>query len=166
MSRDILFKSEDWVFSFRAAGILIRDGRILLQKPKGDDYALIGGHVSAFETASKTLKREYKEEIHADIEVGEMIAVGEIFFPWGERPCHQIGLYYRVELKDPDQIPLSGVFHGYDEWDNERIDLDFCWVPVEELGSLTVYPTELIPHILSGKKEILHFVSRQIQEEA
>lgn len=162
MSRDILFKNEDWVFSFRAAGILIHDGKILLQKPKGDDYALIGGHVSAFETASETLVREYKEEIHADVEVKEMIAVGEIFFPWGERSCHQIGLYYRVELKDPGQIPQEGVFHGFDELDNERIDLDFCWVGLHELPGKVVYPTELIPHILSGSKEVFHFVSRQV----
>lgn len=32
-----------------------------------------------------------------------------------------------------DNIPLEGVFHGYDELDNERIDLDFCWVSLEDL---------------------------------
>ena len=32
-----------------------------------------------------------------------------------------------------DNIPLDGVFHGYDELDDERIDLDFCWVPLEDL---------------------------------
>ena len=32
-----------------------------------------------------------------------------------------------------DNIPLVGVFHGYDELNNERIDLDFCWVSLEDL---------------------------------
>lgn len=46
---------------------------------------------------------------------------------------------------------------------NERIDLDFCWVSIEELNKGTkVYPQELIPYILEPKKEIVHFVSKQI----
>ena len=162
MNRDILFKQEDFVFSYRVAGILIRDGKILLQRPKGDDYAYIGGHVAAFEASKSTLAREFWEEIHADVEVGELIAVGEIFFPWGKRPCHQIGLYYRIELKNPDQVPLDGVFHGFDELDNERIDLDFCWVPLEQFAKETVYPVELRPHILSGMNGVYHFVSDQL----
>jgi len=162
MAKDILFKGEDYVFSYRVGGILIHDGKILLQKPKNDDYAIIGGHIALFETTEETLVREFKEEIHADIAVQKLIAVGEIFFPWGKRPCHQIALYYLAELKDPSQIPLDGVFHGYDDLDNERIDLDFCWLPLEELQNIKVYPEELIPHILSGSDEIYHFVSRQI----
>ena len=71
-------------------------------------------------------------------------------------------MYYSVRLKDPSQIPLTGVFHGYDELDNERIDLDFCWVPLEEAAQALIYPTELMPHVLSGSKEVFHFVSRQL----
>lgn len=62
-----------------------------------------------------------------------------------------------------DNIPLDGVFHGYDELDNERINLDFCWVSLEDLKKGTkVYPLELIPYILESGKEIVHFVSKQI----
>ncbi len=163
MSRDILFKAEDFVFSYRVGGLLIRDGKILLQKPKDDEYAIIGGHVSSFETSAEALKREFEEELHAEIEVGDLFAVGEIFFPWGEKPCHQIAMYYKVHLLDEDAIPLGGVFHGYDELDHERIDLDFCWVPLEALKrGVKVYPLELVPHILKNESGIAHFVSREI----
>ena len=55
------------------------------------------------------------------------------------------------------------MFHGYDELDNERIDLDFCWVSLKDLKKGTkVYPLELIPYILESGKEIVHFVSKQI----
>lgn len=30
---DILFKNDNFVFSYRIGGILIRDGKILLQRP-------------------------------------------------------------------------------------------------------------------------------------
>ena len=46
---DILFKNPDFVFSYRVGGILIHNGKILLQRPKNDDYAIIGGHIAAME---------------------------------------------------------------------------------------------------------------------
>lgn len=141
---DILFKNDDFVFSYRVGGILKHNGKILLQRPKNDDYAIIGGHIAAMETSMETLKREFEEELHAKIEVDNLLAIGEIYFPWGKRPCHQICLYYNVHLMD-DNIPLDGVFHGYDELDNERIDLDFCWVSLEDLkkrpGDVCLAPT-------------------------
>ena len=159
---DILFKNDDFVFSYRVGGILIRNRKILLQRPKNDDYSIIGGHVAAMETSIETLKREFEEELHTKIEVDNLLAIGEIYFPWGKRPCDQICLYYNVHLVN-DDIPLDGVFHGYDELDNERIDLDFCWVRLEELKKGTkVYPLELMPYILEQDKEIVHFVSKQI----
>ena len=163
VNRDILYKEQSFVFSYRVGGILIHNGKILLQKPINDNFSIIGGHVARMETTAETLKREFEEELHAEVEIGELMAVGEIFFPWGSRPCHQIALYYRVHLCDPVSIPLEGSFHGYDDLDNRRIDLEFCWIPLEELPGLTVYPRELIPHILSGNKEVIHFVSDQIR---
>lgn len=159
--QDILFKTEEFVFSYRIQGVLIRDGKALLQR-SGDDYAFVGGHVAAMETTCQTLVREFWEELHTDIAIDRLMAVGEVFFPWGSKPCHQIGLYYAVHLTDESQLPLDGVFHGYDELDGERIDLDFCWIPLEELTQINVYPPEMIPHILSGSKEVLHFVYQEL----
>ena len=42
---DILFKNDDFVFSYRVGGILIYDGKILLQRPKNDDYAYDCGFI-------------------------------------------------------------------------------------------------------------------------
>ena len=78
---------------------------------KNDDYSIIGGHVTAMETSMETLKREFEEELHTKIEVDNLLAIGEIYFPWGKRPCHQICLYYNVHLVN-DDIPLDG---EYDE---------------------------------------------------
>lgn len=161
--KDILFKEEDFVFSYRVGGVLIREGKLLLQKPQNDEYSIIGGHVACMETTAQTLVREFEEELHAQVEVGDLLAIGEVFFPWGKRPCHQICLYYRIRLLDETAIPLDGVFHGYDDLGNERINLDFVWVPLEDIKSgLTVYPMELMEHILADNSGIVHFVSRQI----
>lgn len=162
MNHDILFRTEDFVFSFRVGGLLIHDGKILLQRAKNDDYAIIGGHVAAFETTEETLRREFQEELHADVEVGDLAAVGEIFFPWGKKPCHQICLFYRVTLKEPVTIPTDGVFCGYDALENQRLDLDFCWVKLDELrNGLKLYPPEIIPWILGETPTVSHFVYRE-----
>ena len=164
MKKDILFKTDEFVFSYRTGGILIRDSKILLQRPKGDDYAIIGGHVSTMETTAQTLKREFAEELHARIETDSLLAVGEIFFPWGAKPCHQICLYYTVHLTDETAIPLEGSFHGYDHNGNIRLDLEYCWVPLEQLKAGTkVYPQQLVPYILSTPSHAVHFVSDQLE---
>lgn len=66
---DILFKNNDFIFSYRVGGILIHNGKILLQRLKNDDYSIIGGHVAAMETSMETLKREFEEKLHAKIDV-------------------------------------------------------------------------------------------------
>lgn len=160
---DILFKTEDFIFSYRVGGILIHNGKILLQRPENDDYAIIGGHIQSMETMQETLKREFEEELHAKIEVENLLAVGEIFFPWGNMPCHQICFYYTIRLEDMNSIPMEGIFQGYDELDNRRMDLDFCWIPLDELkNGLKVYPLELIPYIIENGKETVHFISKQL----
>lgn len=159
---DIKFKTDDFIFSYRVGGILVQNGKILLQRSKNDDYAIIGGHIASMETSEETLKREFEEELHTKIAVDNLMAIGEIYFPWGGKPCHQLCLYYNIHLLD-NVIPLDGIFHGYDELDNERIDLDFCWVSLEDLKNGTkVYPLELIPHIIEPKNRIVHFISKQI----
>ena len=51
-------------------------------------------------------------EIGADITFGALKWVVEIFFPWVNKPCQKICLYYDVAFKDETQIPLDGVFTG------------------------------------------------------
>ena len=156
---DILFKTDDYVFSYRVGGLLIRDGKVLMQKAVDNDgYALIGGHVAFGETTTETLAREYKEEIGADIKVERLFMVNESFFSWDSRPCQQINLYYLVSLKDETQIPLDGTFKALDELGNERIELDMCWIPLEDVPNKKIYPLQVEEFIMNPTDEIVHCV--------
>lgn len=161
---DILFKTENYIFSYRVAGICIRDGKVLLQKPTNDTgFALPGGHVSFGETNEETLIREFKEEINADIKVGELKWVAEIFFPWGDKPCHQICLYYIIELSDETQIPTHGKFIGSEHLEGRNFDIEFHWIRLGDIDKLEVYPkntNELLKHIDEG---VEHFVYREMK---
>jgi ADP-ribose pyrophosphatase YjhB (NUDIX family) len=164
VSRDVLFKKDEFVFSYRVAGILIKNGKILLQKPKNDDgYSIPGGHVSFGETTAEALIREFKEEIKADIEVEKLIMVGENFFPWGNKLCQQISMYYTVSLCNEQQIVLDGNFEATDESGNKRMDLDFSWIPLSEIYNLTVYPTNITEDIITLPEHIKYFVYKDEQ---
>lgn len=153
---DILYKTDAWVFSYRVAGICVQNGKVLLQTTTGEDrsFAFPGGHVALGETNAETLTREFREEIGADISVGDLKWVAEIFFPWGSKPCHQICLYYLVEIQNPE-IPLDGTFLGKEHLEGRNFELEFHWEPIDKVGELEVYPT--------NAKELLHKLDEGVQ---
>lgn len=164
MGGDILFRTEQSIFSYRVGGILIRNDKVLLQKPENDDgYAVPGGHVSFGEISAEALVREFREEAHADIEVDRLVLVSEIFFPWDDRPCQQICLYYAVSLRDENQIPLEGEFSFLNESGGAVTDLHFSWVPLSEISDLLIYPSDLKKYLLSMPAHIEYFVYRENQ---
>lgn len=159
---DIIFKTDEYVFSYRVAAILINNGHILLQRPVGDSgYAFPGGHVSFGETNEETLIREIQEELGADITVNGLRWVGEIFFPWGDKPCHQIALFYEISLRDETQIPLDRSFFAIDEWGEEKAKLEFSWVSLERIAELELYPVNAKELLESYTSEVRHFVFKQ-----
>ena len=158
--RDLLFKTEDFIFSYRVAGLLRNGDTILLQRYK-NDYTAIGGHVLGLETHEAALKREFKEELDMNIGVDHLVAVGENFFTWDGVPWHQICFYYDVHLEGENHFPMEGIVHGQDEWEDGVFDLDFCWVPLEELKEIHLIPEELRSCIIEKSDEIRHFVSHE-----
>ena len=152
---DILFKTDDWVFSYRVAGICVKNGKVLLQKPVNDTaFAFPGGHVAFGETNEETLIREFKEEIGVDIRVGELKWVAEIFFPWGDKPCHQICLYYMVDGDISDMNQFMGI-------EERGVPLEFWWIPLEQVQELEVYPVETPQLLQKLDAGMQHFVYKE-----
>lgn len=159
--QDLLFKTENAVFSYRVAGVVVENDCVLLQKPENDPgYAFPGGHVCFGETNAETLAREFKEEIGADVTVGSLLWVGEIFFPWGNRPCHQLCLYYRVALSD-DHTPRSGSFLADEQLEDRRFPLGFHWIPLRELETLTLYPPQCKKLLMDLEQGVQHFIYKE-----
>ena len=158
---DILFQTDTYIFSYRIAGICIHDGRVLLQKPTNDDgYAFPGGHSALGETHEATLIREFREEIGADIEVGDLKWVAEIFFPWDGKPCHQLCLYYQATILSP-HIPRQGKFPAKEHMEGRNFAIEFHWVPLEELSRITVYPPQAAALLQQLDNGVQHFVYRE-----
>ena len=158
---DILFKTDAWVFSYRVAGICVQGGKVLLQKPTNDTaFAFPGGHMEFGETNEETLIREFKEEIGADIRVGELKWVAEVFFPWGSKSCHQICLYYMIDILNPE-IPKDGKFMATEQIEGRNFQLEYHWIPLEDVEKLEVYPTQA-PQLLKKLDDgVQHFVYKE-----
>lgn len=158
---DILFKTDDYIFSYRVAGICVQDGKVLLQKPTNENgLAFPGGHVEFGETNEQTLIREFKEEINADVSVGALHWVAEIFFPWGDKPCHQICLYYDITLNS-DDTPKEGRFTTHEHIEGRKFDIEFHWIPIDEVKNITVYPANAAELLDKLNEGVQHFVYKE-----
>lgn len=64
---------------------------------QADYYALPGGRVEMGEDTGSALRREMREELDLQVQVGRLLAVAELFYgPSGGR-THELGFYYEME---------------------------------------------------------------------
>ena len=153
MARDWLFNLEDGTCNFRCAAVIIRDGKVLLQRD-GAEYALVGGHVQMGETGEEAVVREFQEELGVDIACKRLLWTEECFWEWQGKLTHTLSFYYLADFCKDSDFPDDGCFHPQKE--NPRVEIG--WVPIVELSNLTVYPEFLREQIMECKSG--HFITR------
>ena len=88
-----------------AKAVIVKDGNLLalkMQENNSTYYILPGGGQEHGENLHQALVRECKEELGAEVEIGDLIFVREY-----------IGRCINKEIKAKDQIPLKSNFtHG------------------------------------------------------
>lgn len=155
---DILFKADDYIFDVRTVGVLVKDGKILVQRDKdGNEYALPGGHVKLGETTVDGLVREYKEETGADIRCERLLWTEECFWEWNGRKAHNLAYYYLIELCDGSDISDDGEFVSH----KDNCNVVIGWMPVDKLEDVIIYPEFLKKKIFKLDSPPEHFISRQ-----
>ncbi|KJY85188.1 pyrophosphatase [Vibrio galatheae] len=124
----------------RAAGIVIKEGAMLLLKVKdfsGEYWIPPGGGMEAEDRSSKAcVKREFKEEAGIDVQVGELICVREFFETQSQR--YNAEFFYLIDgfLGTPHLGNLSGL-------NDEGYIQSVQWVPIPQLPDLRIYPPQL-----------------------
>ena len=155
---DITYTRRGVGFSYRIAGILLHHGHVLLQNTEREPgYAFPGGQVAFGEIHAESLAREFREELGAEIVVGELKWVEENFFRWNKTRFQQICLTYAVELTNT--IPMDGRFRSTET----RAGGDqvwFTWLPIEHLrdSDITIYPhaaADLLSRLDQGVQHII-----------
>jgi ADP-ribose pyrophosphatase YjhB (NUDIX family) len=128
-------------FSLRTAAVAIHDGYVLLHRSEQDDFwSLPGGRCELLETAQDAIQREMREELGAEARVERLLWVLENFFCYDGVACHELGLYFLIDLGpafahyDPD-VPFEGT--------EESLRLVFRWFALDALQNVRLYPTFL-----------------------
>ena len=115
----------------RAAGILIKDGQILLvrHEKNGKSYYLLpGGGVEFGESVAEALVREFKEEVGLDIKVGPMVLVHDSIPPDQHRQV--LNLYFVVSSDQfdirvtPDAVLRDAAFFSLSDFPKMTVNPD------------------------------------------
>lgn len=119
-------------FNIRVYGIALKEGNLLISTEMGGDHAFTkfpGGGLEQGEGLADCLIREWKEEMNADIAVGELYYVNEFYQPSAFNPAQQIiSFYYYVTLTSEDLI-----FRSIEKRWNRDYLVEFRWESLNEL---------------------------------
>lgn len=142
---DISFRSHEGVFNYRAAAIIIHDGKLLVLQDEGipHDY-LPGGRVHLHEPAEAALARELREELDIALPPHRLVFMGESFFTLMSERYHEMCLYFLMDA--PEELLARG--DSFTRTEDGEIH-HFRWVHFDELRHLSFYPVFLKERIFS-----------------
>jgi len=135
----VSFGDEAARFNFRAAAVIIEDGRVLLHRAEVEDFwSLPGGRVEMKEAAKDGLRREMLEELGEEVEIGRLVWVGENFFEFGGSDFHELGMYFEVSLPAGSALP-----ERTEEWyavEDNGVKICFRWFELAAVPGMPVVP--------------------------
>jgi ADP-ribose pyrophosphatase YjhB (NUDIX family) len=139
----------------QALALIRRGDRILVELGRDgvkDEtfFRLLGGTVEFGETGADTVRRELREELGADAEVGRLLATIENLFTYEGEAGHELCLVYECSLRD------EGLYMR-ERWDAEETTADgvvthpVAWRRIDSFGpdGDTLYPRQLAELIAS-----------------
>ena len=108
------------VFTIRVYGILINETKQVLVSDeyiRGNYYTKFpGGGLEFGEGTRDCLKREFKEEMDLDVEIGEHLYTTDFFQMSAFRPDQQIiSIYYMAKALEEIKAPLRDKLFDFDE---------------------------------------------------
>jgi 8-oxo-dGTP pyrophosphatase MutT (NUDIX family) len=148
-------------FQMRAAGIAIRDGRVLVQNIKGDPISFIpGGRVDQNESTAQTVVREMHEEFGHPVELGALLYVIESFYPEKEQVFHEVGFYFGMTVAEDFPYHESDICHRCLEG---PIEMEYRWIPADAatLAAANFYPEPLRRRLTSLPMSTVHLIDRE-----
>lgn len=142
---DISFKSAEGAFNYRAAAIIIHDGKLLVLQDEGipHDY-LPGGRIHLGEPAESALSRELREELDIELPPHRLAFMAESFFTIDNTRYHEMCLYYLMDA--PEELLARG--DAFTRVEGSEVH-HFRWMKFEELRELSFYPIFLKERIFS-----------------
>lgn len=94
------------------------------------------------ENSKDALKREFKEELNIDINVGEFLGISENIFTYNGKNAHELIFFYNVDINDSD---YKEKYHIIDD----NCETDAMWIDIDNFvnGELKIYPKEIFKYL-------------------
>lgn len=127
---------------------VVRKGNKLLvskgyDKSKNQEfYRCLGGGIEFLERSEDALKREFKEEINIEIELGDFLGISENIFNYKGKDAHELILFYEAYINDKDYQ------QKYDLLD-DNIETEAVWVDIDKFKNkeLILYPAQIFNYL-------------------
>jgi 8-oxo-dGTP diphosphatase len=133
-----------------AKAIIIQNGQLLCTKNRDDHgffYMLPGGGQEPGENMIEALQRECREEISAEVIVGQVLFVRDYIeknhhFARPDSQFHQLEVMFKCQLVD--ETPIGNGSNP----DPRQVGVE--WLPLDKLSGTRFYPNELKPALQNG----------------
>jgi 8-oxo-dGTP pyrophosphatase MutT (NUDIX family) len=146
-------------FNYRAAGIVLHEGRVLLTRfSKLSFWFLPGGRVDLGESSPDALRREMREEIREDVTIERLVWVVENFYKDVEGDYHELGMYYLMTL--PEGSPVLRADGPVDFLDAGQT-MQFQWFPLAGLDQIEVMPPFVVNRLRDLPDHPVHILERR-----
>ena len=122
-----------------ARGVCVREGKVLLCRPRGGTYSYLpGGHIEFGETGAQALAREVEEELGLKAAVGDMIGVVESQFVQKGKKHAEISLVYKMDLNGLKDATNP---QSRESW------IEFVWWPTDKLHEANLLPPQMLNYV-------------------
>ena len=130
-----------------ALGLAIKNNKLLVSegfdKVKNETfYRCLGGGIEFLEKSSDALKREFKEEIGANIIIKDFLGVSENIFTYKGKNAHELILFYSIDISDDNYQEEYKVIDDHGETIAK-------WIDIQEFKnkSKILYPDDVFKYL-------------------
>ncbi len=130
-----------------ALGLAVKNNKLLVSegfdKVKNETfYRCLGGGIEFLEKSSDALKREFKEEIGANIIIKDFLGVSENIFTYKGKNAHELILFYSIDISDDNYQEEYKVIDDHGETIAK-------WIDIQEFKnkSKILYPEDVFKYL-------------------
>lgn len=150
---DIVLKTENGRFNYRACAIILNNNKILAMTDENAPYYyLIGGKVELHETAENAVLRELKEEMNVDAEIVRPLWVCQNFFTEkvNKDRYHELCFYFLVDISKTVILEKGNKFVLREG----KHTLTFEWLNISDLNDKYIVPEFIKKEIVDLPKTL------------
>lgn len=157
---DINVECENGRFKLRTSGVIVKDGKMLVDRARRfDGFVFLGGHVEVGENTRDAILREAKEELGIEVRIIKLICINENIYPLAnsDKVAHEISYYYLLE---PIEMLQMNDFENMEIDHGVEITHHYSWIPLDKSKEYNVRPNWVADMIFENKENYFYLTDQ------